>query len=161
MAKLDLNKTKSVCGGYGAIWEGWGRPGRGGGCPTTLGHAPMGLHLIHGPLGRIRWRSTWNRLTSGQWLDNCDRHREDMDMSLDPYAILLHPRSREYLNAPIWLLCDRGVRHKLVFFCSLNPACASHSPFRSWPWFLIKRRVHVSPQSKYDEHELRSELTCW
>jgi hypothetical protein len=103
MAKLDLNKTKSVCGGYGAIWEGWGRPGRGGGCPTTLGHAPMGLHLIHGPLGRIRWRSTWNRLTSGQWFDNCDRHREDMDMSLDPYAILLHPHSREYLNAPIWL----------------------------------------------------------
>jgi hypothetical protein len=66
MAKLDLNKTQSVCGGYRAIGEGGGRLGRGGGRPTTLGRAPMGLHLIHGPLGRIRWRSTWDRLTSGQ-----------------------------------------------------------------------------------------------
>ena len=58
-------------------------------------------------------------------------------------------------------VCDRGVRHKLVLCCSPNPACVNPFPFRSSPWFLSNTRVHGSPQSKYDEHELRSELTWW
>src|SRR6187551_1420367 len=52
MTKLDLNKTQSVCGGYGGIKEGGGRPGRGWGRPTTLGRAPNGPNLIHGPLAQ-------------------------------------------------------------------------------------------------------------
>ena len=51
-AKLDLNKTQSVYGGYGSIWGGRGWLGRGGGRPKTLGRAPIGPHLIHGPLGQ-------------------------------------------------------------------------------------------------------------
>ena len=56
---------------------------------------------------------------------------------------------------------DRGDRHKLVFFCSPNPACSNPFPFRSSPWFLSKTRVHGSPWSKYDGHELKSVITWW
>jgi hypothetical protein len=34
-------------------------------------------------------------------------------------------------------------------------------PFWSNPLFVSKTRVHVSPLSKYDEPELKSELTWW
>jgi hypothetical protein len=59
------------------------------------------------------------------------------------------------------LACDRGDCHKLVFFCSPNPACSNLFPFRSSPWFLSKTRVHGSPRSKYDGHELKSVITWW
>jgi hypothetical protein len=56
---------------------------------------------------------------------------------------------------------DSGDRHKLVFFCSPNPTCSNYFPFRSSPWFLSKTRVHGSPWSKYDGHELKSVITWW
>jgi hypothetical protein len=57
--------------------------------------------------------------------------------------------------------CDRGDCHTLVLFCSPNPACSNPFPFQSSPWFLSKTRVHGSPWSKYDGHELKSVITWW
>jgi len=50
---------------------------------------------------------------------------------------------------------NRGDDHKLALCCSPNPASVSPSPFRSFPWFLIKTRVHVFPRSKQDDNSLR------
>ena len=58
-------------------------------------------------------------------------------------------------------VCNRGDGHKLVPFCSPNPAIANPSPFRSSPWFLIKTRVHAFPRSKQDGQELKRQLTWW
>jgi hypothetical protein len=65
----------------------------------------------------------------------------------------------EHSNPSLHVSCDRGDRHKLVFFCSLNPACSNPFPFQSSPWFLSKIRVHESPWSKYDGHEFKSVIT--
>jgi hypothetical protein len=56
---------------------------------------------------------------------------------------------------------SHGGHYKSCLFCSPNPACAMPLPFWSNPLFLSKTRVHVSPLSKYDEPELKSELTWW
>jgi hypothetical protein len=63
---------------------------------------PYGAPLDTRPIGPNKVAQHLD-MTSGQQFDNFDRHKEDTDMSLDPYESLLHPRSREYLNAPIRL----------------------------------------------------------
>jgi len=56
-------------------------------------------------------------------------------------------------------VCNRGDGHKLALCCSPNPTNVSPCPFRSYPWFLIKTKVHVFPRSKQDGQELKKELT--
>jgi hypothetical protein len=74
---------------------------------------------------------------------------------------------KTYQNFRVWPCylpeCHRcrGGRHKSCLSCSPNPAYAMPLPFWSNPLFLSKTRVHVSPLSKYDAPELKSEFAWW
>jgi hypothetical protein len=68
---------------------------------------------------------------------------------------------RKYLNVENGVGWSCGGRHKSYLSCSPNSGCAMPLPFWSTLLFLSKIKVHVSPLSKYDEPELKSELTWW
>ena len=80
-----------------------------------------------------------------------------MDLILDPCENRLHKDSMKFLNAQSESVCDRGDHHKLELSWSPNPAYANPFPFQSSPRFLTKTRVHMSPWSKFDGQELKSE----
>jgi hypothetical protein len=132
----------------------WGRV-------PTLGRIRLGLNLIHGPLGQIKvtQHHGWKRLCSkfriavdSEQIWRWFRIRWKVDVISFPES------TRPTKTESGW---SHGGRHKSCLSCSPNPACAMPLPFWSNPLFLSKTRVHMSPFSKYDESELKSELTWW
>jgi hypothetical protein len=160
-AKLASNKTRvflAAAKGYNEVGE---QPQGCWGCVLTLGRVWIGLNLIHSPLGQNRvtqhrgWKGLYSKSTIA--VDS----EQIWSWFWIPWKVYLisFPRSTWMTKTESGWNC--GGRHKSCLSCSPNPACAIPLPFWSNPLFLSKTRVHMSPLSKYDELELRSELTWW
>jgi hypothetical protein len=126
-----------------------------------LGYVRIGLNLIHGPLGQ-------NRVTQHcGWKGLCSKSMIAIDSEqIWRWFWILYKVDLISFSGSTWMSkmesgWSRGGRHKLYLSCSPNPSCAMPLHFWSNPLFMSKTRVHVSPLSKYDEPELKSEITWW
>jgi hypothetical protein len=54
---------------------------------------------------------------------------------------------------------NRDDHHNLELCCSPNPSNANPFLFQSFPWILIKTRVHMFLRFKQDGQEFKRELT--
>jgi hypothetical protein len=128
---------------------------------VNLIHIRIGLNLIHGPLGqnRVTQHHGWKGLYSKSMITVDSEQIWRWFWILWKVDLIRFPGSTWTTKMESgW---SRGGRHKLCLSCSPNPACTMPLPFWSNPLFLSKTRVHMSPLSKYDEPELKSELTWW
>jgi hypothetical protein len=119
--------------------------------PPTLGRVPNGPNLIHGPTAQ-KLGDVAPQIEKDVTIKQCGWIHWKVDLISFPTS------ARTFQSESVW---SHGGHHKLVLCCSPNPANASPFPFRSFPWFLIKTRVHMSPRSKHDGQELKKELTWW
>jgi hypothetical protein len=107
------------------------RPRPGGGRASTLGRAPMGSNMIHGPTGQNRATEHLDRFWTSTSFDDSRRLRYYFDMRPVPSQALSNYLSNHIKNVP------NGLRMRSWHPLQLCLVVQSESSVQKcWPWSL-------------------------